>query len=96
MRKVTQNTVNAFLNNQKYAEGNTTVSPSNNKNYMYLYGNIIAIRDKQTNKISITNCGWKTNVTKERLNALPNVSIQQKQGVWFLNGKEWDGNLIEV
>lgn len=95
MRKITQNSVYAFLNNQSFRENNTKVSPSNGKNYLYLHDNIIAIKDKQT-EISITNAGWFSNTTKERLNALPNVSIKQVKGVWFLNGKEWDGNLIEI
>ena len=46
--------------------------------------------------LSITNCGWETATTKERLNALPNVRIQQKKGIWYLNDVEWDGKLIDV
>lgn len=96
MRTITQNSVNAFLNNQSYREGNTKICPSNGKNYLYLHDNIIAIKDKETDKISICNAGWFSNTTKERLNAIPNVSIKQVKGVWYLNGKEWDGNLIDV
>ena len=44
----------------------------------------------------MTICGWNTATTKERLNALPDVSIQQVRGEWFLNGREWDGKLIDV
>jgi hypothetical protein len=58
--------------------------------------NTIAIKDRITNKISITNCGWFTPTTKERLNALPNVNIVQKNFVWYLNGQEWDGNLTDI
>ena len=96
MTAITKNAVNAFLNHQSYKEGNTKVSPSNNKNYLYLHNNIIAILDKSTNNLQITNCGWFSNTTKERLNALPNVSISQKKGVWYLNDKQWDGNLIDI
>lgn len=96
MRKVTNNAVNAFLSNRAFAEGNTSVSPANNDNYLYLHGNIIAIRNKQTGALRITNAGWFSNTTKERLNALPGVFIQQKKGVWYLNGQEWDGTLIDV
>lgn len=35
--------------------------------------------------------GWATPPTKERLNALDGVSIQQKKGKWYLNGVEWSG-----
>jgi len=96
MRQITQESVSAFLNNQSFRSGNMKVSPSNNKNYLYLHDNIIAIKDINTGAISITNAGWQSNTTKERLNALPNVSIYQKKGVWYLNGKVWDGKLIDV
>ncbi len=96
MRKITQNSVNAFLNDQSYREGNTKVSPSNGKNYLYLHNNIIAVKDKETEKISITNAGWQTNTTKERLNGLPNVSIKQIKGQWYLNGQLWNGDLITI
>ena len=46
--------------------------------------------------IQSTNCGWFSNTTKERLNGLPNVNIYQKNFEWFLNGKKWDGNLIDI
>lgn len=46
--------------------------------------------------VFITNAGWQSNVTKERLNGLHNVSICQKKGVWYLNGQQWDGKLIKV
>lgn len=98
MRKVTQNARNAFMNPypQNWAEGSTTVSPSNGEVFLYLHGHIIAIRNKAAGSIQITNAGWFTNVTKERLNALPGVSIQEVKGVWYLNGKEWDGSLITI
>jgi hypothetical protein len=46
--------------------------------------------------LSITSAGWKSNTTKERLNALPQVSITQKKGEWYLNGTLWNGKLIDV
>lgn len=95
-RKITQQAVNAFLANQSFNSGNTKVSPANNDNYLYLHGSIIAIRNKVTGLIRITNAGWFSNTTKERLNGLPGVSLRQKAGVWYLNGKQWDGNLIDV
>ena len=60
-------------------------------------GNEIAYRYNDPKKtLSITNCGWFSNTTKERLNGLPNVSIQQKNFIWYLNGNEWNGNLINI
>ena len=57
---------------------------------------MIAYKMLGGNKIHIQNCGWFTNTTKERLNALPNVSIQQKKGVWYLNGEKWNGQIKEI
>ena len=36
----------------------------------------------------INHQGYKINSTKERLNGIPGVCIQQKKGIWYLNGKE--------
>lgn len=100
MRKITNNAVNAFMsarpNNGNYSESNTKVSAADNDVYMYLHGNIIAIRNFDTGIIRVSNAGWFSNTTKERLNGLPNVRIQQKQGKWYLNGTEWNGDLTEV
>lgn len=30
------------------------------------------------------------------IEVLPNVSIQQKNWEWFLNGEKWDGDMIDV
>lgn len=40
--------------------------------------------------------GYATVTTKERLNALEGVGIQQKKGKWYLNGVEWNGEWIKV
>lgn len=95
-RKITQQAKDAFMNRSSFRSGNTKVSPANNDTYLYLHDNIIAIRNFETGLIKITNSGWFSNTTKERLNALPGVSICQKKGVWYLNGQVWDGNLIDV
>ena len=61
---------------------------------MYLHGNLIAQRTPLAT--TITNCGWFTRTTKERLNGLGGVDIVQMKGVWYLNGKEWDGENIII
>lgn len=48
------------------------------------------------NVLEITNAGWATNTTKERLNGIPGVSISQRKGIWYLNGKEWGGKFIKI
>ena len=39
----------------------------------------------------ITAAGWRTNTTKERLNAFNGVNIYQKDFQWYLNGEAWNG-----
>lgn len=97
MRKVTQNAINAFMNAQQFKSGNTEVEVLPNVTVLKLHGNEIAYKyndPKQT--ISITNCGWFSNTTKERLNGIPNANIYQKAGAWYLNGEEWDGELKDI
>jgi len=48
------------------------------------------------NMLSVSNAGWASNTTKERLNGLPHVRVQQKNWNWFLNGVEWDGAWTRV
>lgn len=97
MRKITEESTKAFLNAEPFKKANMEVKVEPNVTILLLHGNAIAYKyndPKQT--LSITNCGWESNTTKERLNALPNVSIQQSNFVWYLNGKEWDGKLIDI
>ncbi len=97
MRTITQNSVNAFLNNQTFKSSNTAVTiEKNGEIQLRLHGNLIARKNPADNTIKISNCGWQTNTTKERLNGLPNVSIKQVKGQWYLNGVLWNGDLIEI
>ena len=94
MRKITKEMANAFNSDIPFNKDNTLVKVGGDITNLFLHGNLIA--HKIQGKLFISNCGWFTNVTKERLNALPNVSIYQKKGIWFLNGLPWDGGTIEV
>lgn len=105
MRKITNNAANAFISGSTFKDSNTSVERRalieiGEKSFydavvMLLFGNVIAVRN-EFHGFWVTNSGWESNTTKERLNALPNVSIQQKKGVWYLNGAEWDGKLKQV
>ena len=77
---------------KKYSNGKNTKVDSTG---LYLFGNHIA-RDAGEGHVAISNRGWFTLTTKDRLNALPNVSIYQKRGAWFLNAHPWDGNWVIV
>jgi len=100
MRKITKEAVNAFNNGTNYSNSNTRVDvhkwDGSIAVAMYLHGNLIAERFNSTGLLRITNCGWFSNTTKERLNAIDGVHIVQKKGVWYLNGNEWDGSLIDI
>ena len=97
MRNITIESINAFLSAKKFKKSNMQVEVLPNVTVLKYQGNEIAYRYNDPKKtLSITNCGWFSNTTKERLNGLPNVSIQQKNFIWYLNGNEWNGNLIEI
>lgn len=97
MRKITQMAVASFMNAQKFKLSNTEVQVLENVTILLYQNNPIAYRYNDPKRtISIQNCGWFSTTTKERLNGLPNVKISQKNFVWFLNGKEWNGKLIDI
>jgi len=94
---ITRQAVAAFNNAESFKSGNTKVIVKPNVTVLLLFNNEIAYRYNDPERtLSITNAGWESNTTKERLNGLDGVSIQQKAGIWYLNGKEWEGELIDV
>lgn len=90
MRKITALTTLAFERKQKLSMGNTHTDGE----ALYLHGNKIA--EWREDGLYISNAGWMSNTTKERLNGLRGVSISQKNFTWFLNGREWDGEWIKI
>lgn len=95
MRKITQDAVNAFMKHKNFRRGNMVVSHWRGQTEMYLHNNLIA-EHYSDGRILISNAGWPTVTTKERLNAIPHVSIYQRNFQWYLNGEAWNGNWIEV
>lgn len=96
MQKITTQAVNAFNNNDSIRLWNTRVDSSGMFTELYLHENKIAEKVKFTEVIRITNAGWFSNTTKERLNGIPWVYIYQKKGVWYLNGNAWNGEWITI
>lgn len=97
MRKITKESVDAFMNARKFKKANMEVEVLPNVTILKLFGNEIAYRYNDPERtLSITNAGWKSVTTKERLNGIPNVSIHQKNFVWYLNDVAWDGSLIDI
>jgi hypothetical protein len=97
MRKITKESIEAFNNCKTFNKQNMKVEVFPNVTILKLHGNSIAYRYNDPQRtLSITNAGWQTHTTKERLNGLNGVRINQRKRVWYLNGKEWDGNLITI
>jgi hypothetical protein len=89
-RKITENAVRAFYNNEKFTRDNMFVT----NRMMYLHSNLIAkIEDGE---LKITTCGWNTVTTKDRLNGLSGVSVYTKKHQLYLNDEPWDGEWITV
>jgi hypothetical protein len=95
MRNITQRAASVFTYGPTGAKlGNTEIKYTPTHARMYLHGNLIAERNRQTGDLRITNAGWQSNVTKERLNGISGVNVYQKNFTWYLNGQEWNGEWI--
>ena len=89
-RKITQEAVAAFYKGEKFQLSNTTVEVENGEVTMKLFGNTIAgINYYGT---WITDAGWETRTTFERLNGFDDVRVNKKKGQMYLNGEAWDGS----
>jgi hypothetical protein len=91
MRKITKEAVSAFLERKPYRKSNMSVEAYGNEFRLKLHGNSIASID-ELGVLSVSNAGWASNTTKERLNGIPGVRVNQKNWTWYLNGQEWDGS----
>lgn len=97
MKSITQDSAKAFMNAIRFKKSNMKVDVLDNVTILRLHGNAIAyLYNDPQRTLSITNCGWFSKTTKERLNAIPGVFIKQKNFDWYLNGVKWDGNLVDV
>ena len=102
MRKVTKEVCLAFLNGKTKTIGNT----STNGHSLYLHGNRIAWFVDETRKmIYLSDCGWDTVTTRDRLNgllSLCNSSVcvfkqKGRQRIKLAYGiTEWDGSPLAV
>ena len=102
MRKVTQSAAQALKNQKTFKSGNTRVDALVDELLygLYLHGNKIAEYDAVTGNIYISDCGWRTNTTKERINGILQTfgipaHIYQKDYNWYLGYKDvsvlWTG-----
>jgi hypothetical protein len=95
MRKITQQSVKNFIDGVPFKRSNMEVTREGTIYYLKLHGNKIAAR-LEDGRMWISNAGWDTPTTKERLNGLPGVNIIQRNWNWILNGMQWDGKPIFI
>ena len=106
MRKVEKQMNFALSNKANWAGSNTTVTynDSTNCSSVYLHGHQIATLDHNTKAIKLSSCGYETNTTKSRLNAILEevkygCKVFQKQFNWFVSYNNqtqsfWDGMIL--
>lgn len=93
MNQTTRKIVDAFQSRRSLRIANSYTDGQ----CLWLFGNMIAEwRDGDDGDLWITNAGWKSKTTKERLNGLDGVSIVQRRNEWYLNGHLWDGRWTDV
>ena len=92
MGKINQLTQDNFNIGKSFKRGNTKIiSEENGTVKLYLHDNLIAF--KTFRGCYITNAGYQTNVTKDRLNAILSMyglKIKQKNFTWNIKGKLFD------
>ena len=99
MRAITKNAVNSFWSQNNFSLNNTRVEIENDWAFriskMFLHWNLIAEYRENAfskNDLYISNCGWETTTTKERLNWILDYfnlwCLRQIKGQWYLIN--WD------
>ena len=92
MRKIEQQMNRAIANKTDWSSSNTRVEFNDftNCSNVFLHGHNIATVDHTTNAVKLSSCGWQTNTTKSRLNAILSevkygCSVFQKQWNWYVS-----------
>lgn len=90
MRKITTAVCSAFERQEALRIGNTYTDGL----ALFLHNNKIAQHTSEG--LMVSTARWNTATTRERLNGLRGVHVQQKKGILYLNGKEWEGEMILI
>ena len=90
MRKIEQQMNRALVNKNNWAGSNTTVryNDSTDCSSVYLHGHQIATLDHKNQALKLSSCGYQTNTTKSRLNAILDeidygCKVFQKNWNWY-------------
>lgn len=95
MRKITEESINAFYSKKRFRKRNMEVYVGEFATQLRLHGHTIAILN-DNGMLEITTCGYNTNTTRDRLSALKGVILRTKLGQLYLNNVKWDGKLITI
>jgi hypothetical protein len=94
-RKITEESLQNFYLRKKFNKSNMSVEiTSEGFTLLKLHGNTIAGKDYEGTWI--TDAGWPTRTTFERLNGFDNIRVNTKKGQVYLNGEEWDGEKVYI
>lgn len=90
--KASWKSVPAFMRGEFMKEHNTETDGMS----LFLWGNKIA--EHRVGGLYITNCGYFTQTTANRLRQIPGVDLKtrRKSDEWTLNGEPWDGGWIQI
>ena len=96
----------AISNKADWSSSNTRVEYNNSTNCssIYLHGHQIATFDHNLKAVKLSSCGYETNTTKSRLNAILDevkygCRVFQKNWNWFVSYNNqtqsfWDGMIL--
>ena len=110
MSQISRAAAKALHQGMIFNGGNTTVqgvlTPLGMSWEMRLHGNLIAkltpypdvwaLCNPPQNHLFVSTCGYDTQTTRSRLNALNGVHVQKVRGVLHLNGEPWDGETSAI
>ena len=106
MRKIEKMMNMAITHKTDWSSSNTRVEYNNSTNCssIYLHGHQIATFDHNLKAVKLSSCGYQTNTTKSRLNALLEevkwgCKVFQKNFDWFVSYNDetasfWDGMIL--
>ena len=106
MRKLERQMNMAITHKTDWSGSNTQVTYNNSTNCssIYLHGHQIATFDHNLKAVKLSSCGYTTNTTKSRLNAILEevkwgCKVFQKNWNWFVSyqgqtASFWDGMIL--
>ena len=102
MRKIEQAMNRAIVNKNDWANSNTQVNYNNltNCSSIYLHGHLICTFCHETLAVKLSSCGYQTNTTKSRLNAILEETfygckVFQKNWNWFVSKYNKTVNFVD-